>query len=415
MAAPWTATSKFVALSGQTGRTHPAAPGPSFVPAPLTPAISFPPPVLYAALAKTTALGSASAPLLAALTRSDQALIEAIVDDVGVDFLFTADAAQLGPDIRKALAGRIGAALCHIYMDQLGYSWVDYANAYITTPSPLADFLYDGVSLGSTGLALAEAKGSLSVAASVRTVKATADSAYTRQVTPHLGATTPVGRIEYGCAIASAILPARHWTPGRTSCFLHVTQTVPPVAGGGGAVPPAAPALAGDVLEVNSLLALRNYRAVFRLIDAPFMVDFIDSVIAGQAFGREVVQRFGRLMTDGPNRWIVGDGSRYPAALSYNRANRLVTGEVFALEERSFRAITELVRRCAENPQSLFESYHFPNLAVGRRLIRGVDGPTSRYEDTEDPSQAALFGDGLAVVRYKGAWYPDGDNFVWTG
>ncbi|CCV11617.1 hypothetical protein [Mesorhizobium sp. STM 4661] len=70
--------------------------------------------------------------VVSALLRSDQALIAALVDDLGTDFGFTSDMAHIGADMRRSLTGRIGAALCHLYLDQLGYAWLDYADQYIS-------------------------------------------------------------------------------------------------------------------------------------------------------------------------------------------------------------------------------------------------------------------------------------------
>lgn len=412
MSGVWTRAIKSVDLSGHTDAPHPQYPSPGFVPAPLRRTIGFSPAMLYAALAKTTALSSVDAALMAALIRSDQAFIEAITDEAGSDFLFTSAASHLGADVRKALAGRIGAALCHLYMDGLGYAWVDYAGAHMRHRGPLGDFLYDGAGLGSPGLALAEAKGSLRAAASAAQVETVADRAYARQVSPHLGAVTAAGRIEYGCAIATAILPAEAWTPGSPSCFLHVTQTAPwQAAGGPGAPRPDRDAEAGDEAVgdetmVSCLLALRDYRALFRLIGAPFIADLLDRLIDERPLTSAFVQRFGRLEPGPVGRadWIVGDPGDHPAQAAYDRANRLANGTRFALHRRSFEAIVAVIRRCAENRALLSEPIRLPNLA--RR-----DQPRERAET----GRRALLGDGLAVVESWGWHYSEEDDFRWPG
>ena len=159
MLAPRLTTSKSIAVSRRNARSYPRCPLGGFVPAPLQTNMSFPPSKFYAALAKTTALGRASMSVVSALLSSDQALVEALVDDLGSDFLFTSDMAQIGADLRRSLTGRVVAALYHIYIDQLGYVWLDYADQHISTSSPLGDFLYDGANIGSPSLALAEVKG----------------------------------------------------------------------------------------------------------------------------------------------------------------------------------------------------------------------------------------------------------------
>lgn len=408
MGTPWTHSAKSVDLSGHTDQAHSLFPTPGFVPAPLRGTISFSPSMLYAALAKTTALGSAGTALMGALTHSDQALIEAIVDENGGDFLFTQDIAHLGADLRKALAGRIGAALCHLYMDQLGYAWVDYANGYIPTRAPLGDFLYDGAGLGSPGLALSEAKGSLRATASASQVKAIADAAYQRQVSPHLGAVTSAGRIEYGCAVATAILPAQAWLPGAPSCFLHVTQTAPALAPPtAGTAPLAGEEESIDRVPVSCLIALRNYRAVFRLIAAPFMVDFLERLIGGQSLDIKLEQRFGYLTTElhEDGEWVVGDSHNHPSAKGYHRANELVDGTEFALHRGSFEAVMDVVMRCARDRELLTRQVLLPNLALTHLSFGDDPGGPLR----------ALLGDGLAVVSNCGRHFPDAENFRWPG
>lgn len=424
MAAPWLSNSKSISLSGHTALTHPSCPARGFVPAPLKASLSFPPSKLYAALAKTTTLGSANMALTSALLRSDQALIETLVDDIGSDFVFTPEMAHLGSDMRKSLIGRIGAALCHLYLDQLGYAWLDYADRYITTKSPLGDFLYDGGSIGSQGLALAEAKGSMTTSASASAVKTRADNAYNRQVSGHLGQTTSAGSIEYGCAIASAILPASAWSPGTPSCFLHITETarlspaVPPTGGlsmgGGGGNPDGSGGDDGtrDFPSVSCRIALRNYQAVFRLINAPYLVDFIDAVLAGEADDMEFEQPFGRMTgPDDREQWIVGYPLGHPLGRWYERANTLSGwGRCFALHEKSFKPTMELLKHCGRDRRLLEETIRLPNLSGPERSEEG------RYRD-EGTAPTPFFdtplGDGLAAVRWSHIRYREEESFRW--
>jgi hypothetical protein len=420
MVAPWLTTSKSIAVSGQTARSHPHCPSSGFVPAPLQASMSFPPSKFYAALAKTTALGRANMSVVSALLSSDQALVEALVDDLGSDFLFTSDMAQIGADLRRSLTGRVGAALCHIYLDQLGYAWLDYADQYISTSSPLGDFLYDGANIGSPGLALAEAKGSMTPAASPHQVKARADKAYSRQVDTHLGTSTTAGRIEYGAAVATSILPASAWAAGTSSCFLHVTETASAAQagqgqankGGGGSDTGAVDGDDADgTSSVSCRIALRNYRAAFRLIGAPYLVELIDELIDGGPAKTEFEQRFGRLIgPHGPSQWVVGDPGGHPAEDWYNRANRLPFGpRNFALHERSFGAVTNLLRRCGRERELLDGIVRLPNLSRRARFA------AEKYEiDRDGPSMSEPpLGDGLAAVRCFGASYPDEENFSW--
>lgn len=420
MAAPWRTSSKSIALSGQTARRHPRCPSSGFVPASLQTSMSFPPSKLYAALAKTTALAGANITVVSALLRCDQGLIEALVDDAGNDFLFTSDMAQIGADLRRSLIGRIGAAFCHLYLDQRGYAWLDYADRYVSTSSPLGDFLYDGAHIGSRGLALAEAKGSMTPAASAGRVKAAADYAYRRQVDRHLGTSKAAGRIEYGAAVATAILPASAWIAGTPSCFLHVTQTASASAagqgsagGGGGSGAGAGDddGAAGGMTSVSCRIALGNYRAVFRLIGAPYLVDFIDDLLGGVPVETGFEQLFGGVIgPDGRSQWVVGDPGERPMAQWYARANGSPpAGRTFALHERSFVAITDLINDCGRNRDLLDQTVRLPNLSLGTR------SESEGYEADREPSPFAELplGDGLAAVYRHGVIYPDVQNFRW--
>ncbi|CCV11618.1 hypothetical protein [Mesorhizobium sp. STM 4661] len=223
----------------------------------------------------------------------------------------------------------------------------------------------------------------MSSAASAHRVKVTADNAYTRQVEGYLGTKTIAGRIEYGAAVATAILPASTWTAGTTSCFLHVTETASAPfsgqgqSGGAGAegVGTGTGTAAGDgdmdsTSSVSCRIALRDYRAAFRLIGAPYLVDFIDELIDGGPLKTEFEHRFGRLIgPDGPLPWVIGEPGEHSLGDWYYSAQHLpFSTRTFALHERSLDAIIELLGMCGLNRELLDQTVRLPNLSRRMRF-----------------------------------------------
>jgi hypothetical protein len=152
-------------------------------------------------MARTALISGASLALARAQLLAAAASIDFCVDEATHGLELSLDLAHLNGSERTALAGRIGAGLCDLYMDSLGYVWRDQASALISTRAPLADFLYEGGAVAGRGVALAEAKGSTQRRGIVGT-QSVADAAYRRQVARYLGSSTPVGNVLHGYAVS---------------------------------------------------------------------------------------------------------------------------------------------------------------------------------------------------------------------
>ncbi|MBA3486896.1 MAG: hypothetical protein H0T88_06870 [Lysobacter sp.] len=151
-------------------------------------------------MARTALLSGAPLALARAQLLAAAASIDFCVDEATQGLELSLDLAHLNGSERTALAGRIGAGLCDLYMDSLGYVWRDQASALISTRAPLADFLYEGGAVAGRGVALAEAKGSTQRRGIVGT-QSVADAAYRRQVARYLGNSTPAGNVLHGYAV----------------------------------------------------------------------------------------------------------------------------------------------------------------------------------------------------------------------
>lgn len=229
MASPWAVSTKLV----------PAHPPVIHIPAGFRPPTGFSPPGpstylpvgrldLHAAMARTALTSLASHTLIQAQMAAAAASVDYCIDDGSTGFELSPDLQHLNGAERTALAGRIGAGLCDLYMISLGYVWRDQAIRLVRTRKPLADFVYEGPPTHGFGVAIAEAKGSTQRGTYSATQKIV-DSAYHRQVEGHLGTTTAAGDVVHGYVVG---LRAPLGQPG----FLCVAETgvTPPISAPGG-------------------------------------------------------------------------------------------------------------------------------------------------------------------------------------
>ena len=327
LAAPWTSTTKDLKAKGLLHAPLHAVVGP-FSPPPLSGlSLAIGPPDLFRSIARSGATSRGSTALVAAMTLSAKAMFEFLIDDVSTVLGITDEVFELADAERTALSGRIGAGIADLVMDALGYSWRDLAEEVIAVPGRLADFAYDS----GTDVVLAEAKGSISAGASASGNENRALRAYKGQVDPHIFTSppaprghAPVGLIAHGYASSVSGLPGSKSSPppgNGADAFLAVAQTdrstviaaggTPPTSGGGlsGVNSPEGEDTA-DIASPTPLIALGNYRAVFRLSNAPVLVQVIESFLASpsptsDSFSQAGAQSFD-LYECGGVRFIVG-------------------------------------------------------------------------------------------------------------
>lgn len=311
MAVPWKTANKVILRSSYTPHRRLKKPTGGFVAPPGRRALSFTPTILFASMARVTALRKASAGTLSALHMGAAALAEAVVDDGGRSFDVTDDLLTIADAERTAFSGRLGAGICDVYMNELGYVWRDNAANQLKKGSGrFSDFVYDGGPASGHGVVLAEAKGSFALKTTSAAVKRQTEQGYTGQVQPYLGTRTIDGdRVVHGYGIGVGAKPG---TPG---AFLHVSETASPgtvaspsdISGGGrarvagpdedgssggnpgrGSTGGGTGSLgrgggdAGDGTHferVRARIALGNYRAVFELTGSRGVVSIIDAVL----------------------------------------------------------------------------------------------------------------------------------------
>ncbi|MFK0206323.1 hypothetical protein [Agrobacterium sp. NPDC090283] len=225
------------------------------------------------------------------------------------------------------MSGRMGAGVTDQTMEMLGFVWRDVAEELIGSSTPLADYLYENA---AGALVLAEAKGSISNAASQTGVNTRARNAYHRQVDPYVYTHPPgpkgaasIGLIEHGYAVALAALPGPT-TPSppviTADAFLAVAETDPSLsssplgASSGGGVTsttssPNLPLKTPMYDPQRFALRLGNYRGVFLLANAAAVVDAIDSVRLGREPARR--QTFLRVQC-GNEDFLIGLDPTFP-------------------------------------------------------------------------------------------------------
>jgi len=269
MAPPWKSTNKTVSVS--TGsQSPPITFSTTYIPPHLPTSAVITPVALFASMARCAALRRVAPAITAALVTGSTALLEVLVDDNGPDFNVEADIDDLADFEHTGLAGRVGNGFTDVYMSVLGYAWRDLASALVSTGGRLADFIYDGVPIAGYGVALVEAKGSLSASATQPNVTARARNGYKTQVEKHLGASSVAGQIVHGYAVSFGAVPPRL---GATS---HVVQTSPPSIPAVFPPSPAGSAAIPLTTPVAARLAFGNYRAVFMLANAPVIFYHLD-------------------------------------------------------------------------------------------------------------------------------------------
>ena len=266
MARPWKSSSKNIPRTnlttiGVTGTT------PTFT-APSVPAvITFSPSQFFARAAILGAILHADSVLQSGLMSASTAMCGAIVEDSGIDFDVDNCVEELRDLDRQSVASKIGMAVTDLVLDTMGLHWRGHAEDLTGLPAPLGDFVYDGFPTSGSGVVLAEAKGSLSAAALPSGLRSTAESAFTRQVMPHLGEPTPVGQIIYGYAIAAGARPAMPSSAG-----FHLVE--PSFSGVSLSSSLSAPSAA----LVRFSVAAATYRALFSLMGAENATAALDGI-----------------------------------------------------------------------------------------------------------------------------------------
>jgi hypothetical protein len=342
---PWDLSTKQVATRPPILCPAPAGLPAFIAPGPVT-ALQVTRLALGVAMART---GSVGDPSSAWLRRRALVAAEELADLVGE----SSDGFELLPSIgfingaeRTALAGRIGAGMCDLLMQSLGYVWRDQACQFIDTLKPLADFAYAKPDLH--GVALAEAKGSMQ-AAGLSATHRLAVNAYERQVAPWLGHPTRAGDVVHGYAVGLR-------SPIQTSAYLCVAETGHDPGGrdGEGSDPEGPGPVGTSVLfedtetvapsrrgGVNASVAAGNYTAVLSLLGHVEQARLLHAMRLGAATAREAAAALRRLVPD-EERMIVARSPGYrffPTSIDFSVHASAIFALAASLERTEWREL----------------------------------------------------------------------------
>jgi hypothetical protein len=254
-----------------------ATPHATFVPHPgpaLLPSLSFTVPLLAGSFARAMALSTASAATISTLTQGFHHLLNGLIDPAAGELTFLQDVETLGDNLRTAFSGFLGAGIADLYMLQLGHGFRCNGRELFRKKGRIFDFAYDGGPLAGSDVVAVEAKGLLRRGASASVTTKAAQRGYLTQIEPHLGTTLGGATVVRGYAIGVGN-PLKKGA----KCHLHVEETA---WGGSRAATSSAPLGSAGPRMVRNQVALRNFRAIFRLMGNRGILDAIDAAIRGQ-------------------------------------------------------------------------------------------------------------------------------------
>lgn len=246
-------------------------------------------PQLAGSIGRVTALTKASPGLIAALTIGAEELLNALVDQSKAQLTFLADVEALADAARTTFSGNLGAGATDLYLSTLGYAFRCNGRELIAPPAKVFDFAYDGPPTAGQGIVAAEAKGSIQQSNTPATIKTTAANGYAGQVASYVGQALNQSTVLHGYAVAIG------GPPTRLPVHMHVQETGTIVTPSAGNAPPTSLHLGGSrpkpptLYQPNARVALGNYRAVFRLMNAGGIVAAIDAALQGLPFDPSVV------------------------------------------------------------------------------------------------------------------------------
>jgi len=260
---------KSVLIDGHSTHRHKPSPvSDGFKPPSMPRELRIRPEVLAAAMARTLTLRTAPDVMLAHWTRSQFAEIEYLITN-GPQFQLSPFITALADAERSGFAGRVGAGMCDLVMNVLGYVWRDNASCLSSKAAKHADFIYAGGAATGHGVVLTEAHGSFAQSVTKTTISGEARRKYRRQVKPHVATSCTYGNVVHGYSIAFGCNPAPHDT------HLHVAETEVTMPRGkvGLRRSPGGQPGAG---QVPISIALATYRSNFLLMGAWRVVAWID-------------------------------------------------------------------------------------------------------------------------------------------
>lgn len=250
---------------------------------------------LFGAIARCSHLYPVAASAVTHEACFARALVEHQVEEASVSFALKPSAAKFKDFVRSHFTGSVAAGLTYMFLEQLGYAWVDHFEQH-TPPdhpprSPAPDFLFSVPGAGD--IALVEAKGTQtkSPAALYRTLQA----AYHGQVEPHLGKTFSGSCASHGFAVGAWLNPPGNDARARRhpSACLQVHQTLEAVVTGDARprLAPVGPTAAATIVsEPQTSIVLGSYARTLTLVFGAPMGEMLRAGRHPQDFGYRVVR-----------------------------------------------------------------------------------------------------------------------------
>ena len=358
--------------------------------------------------------------LIGFIGHSAASYIDIFLDHSNAEFAFTEKMDCLADDERTSLAGKVGAAIADLVMEQLGFFW--RANArelklsldkrVRLTTKKIPDFVYDpGAQHGfqQQSVVVVEAKGSLSrKRAKRRTIIKLAQDAYNDQVRNFIGAEGDGVVVASGYAVAFGSIPGERESTlaiaspqpfhvhsksvvpvsslssaasgemqvaafDETAEDVEVEQSLPPYRFGGGDGGGRGRRGDGERAQPSGRMAFANYENVFQLCGATQAASLLRGILSGLGSDglepADVIQDF----------WVVGETDRFLFG-SDRWWGRFGT---FAIYEHS---ALQILKAVAENPIS-------PPASVTIEIV-----PADLRRASVIETNVAVQGDGLALL-----------------
>ena len=263
---------KSVDITGHVRHPHKPSPiAPGYDAPDMCLCLSFSLTALAGAIARTATLGTAPIEMLEVWKKNAFAEVSCLIED-GHTFSLSQRFQHLADADRSAFAGRVGAGVTDLLMNELGYTWRDNAACLSGSLDPRADFIYADGEVTGNGVVLAEARGSFAANATSTSISSEGKKKYDRQVKPHLDKSSPHGRTVHGYSISFGS------KPDLPSAFLHASETEISKPRGKTKNPSgSAPTINPESAPTS--LALASHRSNFALMYAPSVVAWIDWIL----------------------------------------------------------------------------------------------------------------------------------------
>jgi hypothetical protein len=294
MSPPWLSKQKIVSqISHILNAASARIPAPTFSIPDTLHSIRFNPDRLFASIARCNSSKYAPDVILAAQQVAADAAIKYFVSESGDDFAILDSAYLLGDAKFTSIAHDVGAGLANIYMHELGFTWFSNAKEFMASGGQKPDYIYSN-GFNFDEVVAMESKGAIGRSVSKGTLNGRVEKGYQDQIEPWLAAKVNQVTIVSGYAIGSL---AKAGAPMAEMIVYEPVWPGTPKSAGAGSP------------RVPALIALANYRDIFRLMQAQIVVGFLSDLIANRPIEatKEEAQIFQEIKYSGNSYLVVSN------------------------------------------------------------------------------------------------------------